>query len=163
MTKDVFLGLGSNINDRLKYLDTAASLIGSCSNIETVSVSSVYETEPWGIKEQDSFLNRVMKVNTSFTPEELLDFIKEAEKKTGRKERQKWYEREIDIDILFFGTTILENDTFAIPHKEVQNRRFVLIPMCELDGDFVHPVLNKTMTELLKLTKDFSEVCIYKK
>lgn len=162
MTRDVFLGLGSNINDRLKYLNTAASLIGSCSNIETVEVSSVYETEPWGIKEQGSFLNRVMKVNTSFTPEELLDFVKEAEKKAGRKERRKWYEREIDIDILFFGNMVLESERFSIPHKEVQNRKFVLVPMCELDGEFIHPVLKKTMNELLKITKDISEVCIYK-
>lgn len=162
MTRDVFLGLGSNINDRLKYLNTAASLIGSCSNIETVEVSSVYETEPWGIKEQGSFLNSVMKVNTTFTPEELLDFVKETEKKAGRKERKKWFEREIDIDILFFGNMVLESERFSIPHKEIQNRKFVLVPMCELNGEFIHPVLKKTMNELLKITEDISEVCIYK-
>mgnify|MGYP000002149925 CR=1 FL=1 len=162
MTRDVFLGLGSNINDRLKFLDTAASLIGSCSNIETVSVSSVYETEPWGIKEQNLFLNRVIKVDTSFSPKELLDFVKKTEKKAGRKEREKWYEREIDIDILFFANVVYEDEKFSVPHKEVQNRKFVLVPMCELDGNFIHPVLKKTMNELLKITKDISEVCIYK-
>lgn len=162
MTSDVFLGLGSNINDRQKFLDTAASLIGSCSNIKTVSVSSVYETEPWGVKEQNLFLNRVVKIDTSFSPEELLDFVKETEKKAGRKESKKWHEREIDIDILFFGNVVYEDERFSVPHKEVQNRKFVLVPMCELNGGFVHPVLNKTMTELLGLTKDISEVYVYK-
>ncbi|MDD4352507.1 MAG: 2-amino-4-hydroxy-6-hydroxymethyldihydropteridine diphosphokinase [Ignavibacteria bacterium] len=162
MTPDVFLGLGSNINDRLKYLETAASLIGSCSNIQTVCVSSVYETEPWGVKEQNKFLNMVLKVNSHFTPDELMVFVKDIEMKAGRKVRKKWFEREIDIDILFFGNKVLENDILSIPHKEVQNRRFVLVPMCEISESFVHPVLNKTMSELLELTKDISEVSIYK-
>ena len=162
MTPDVYLGLGSNLYDRMKFLDTAASLIGSCSNIETVCVSSVYETEPWGVKNQNSFLNMAMNIKTSFTAEELLGFIKETEKKAGRQERKKWYEREIDIDILFFGKEIHESVKFSVPHKEVQNRRFVLVPMCELNGEFVHPVLKKTMKELLELTKDNSEVIIYK-
>lgn len=162
MTRDVFLGLGSNLNDRLKYLDTAASLIGSCINIKTESVSSVYETEPWGVKEQNSFLNSVMKVSTTFTPEELLGFVKETEKKAGRKERKKWHEREIDIDILFFANVVFEDENFSVPHREVQNRKFVLVPMCEIDGGFVHPLLNKTMTELLRDTRDKSDVYVYK-
>lgn len=104
----------------------------------------------------------VLKVNSHFTPDELMVFVKDIEMKAGRKVRKKWFEREIDIDILFFGNKVLENDILSIPHKEVQNRRFVLVPMCEISESFVHPVLNKTMSELLELTKDISEVSIYK-
>lgn len=76
-------------------------------------------------------------------------------------EREKWHEREIDIDILFFDNRIFNSDNFSVPHKEVQNRKFVLVPMCELNGNFVHPVLNRTMNELLEVTKDISEVKIF--
>lgn len=161
MTRNVFLGLGSNLNDRLGYLKTAASVIGSCVNINLINSSFIYETEPWGIRKQNSFLNQVVEIETSFSPSELLTFIKETEVKTGRIEREKWHEREIDIDILFFDNHIFNSDNFSVPHKEVQNRKFVLVPMCELNGNFVHPVLSKTMNELLELTKDISEVKIF--
>lgn len=161
MIRNVFLGLGSNLNDRLEYLKTAASVIGSCGNINIVNSSFIYETEPWGIRNQNSFLNQVVEIETSFSPSDLLSFIKETESKSGRIERDKWHEREIDIDILFFDTLVFNSENFSVPHKEVQNRKFVLVPMCELNGDFVHPVLYKTMNELLAITKDISEVKIF--
>lgn len=162
MIPEVFLGFGSNIDDRLRFINIAASYIRSCSDIEVVSASSVYETEPWGVKSQNSFLNCVLNIKTSFSPDELLNFVKEVEVKTGRKNRERWYEREIDIDVLFFNDLVLESGDFSVPHKEVINRRFVLVPMCELNGKFVHPVLKKSMFELLEITKDNSKVILYK-
>lgn len=162
MIPEVFLGFGSNIDDRLRFINIAASYIRSCSDIEVVSASSVYETEPWGVKSQNSFLNCVLNIKTSFSPDELLNFVKEVEVKTGRKNRERWFEREIDIDVLFFNDLVLESGDFSVPHKEVINRRFVLVPMCELNGKFVHPVLKKSMFELLEITKDNSKVILYK-
>lgn len=162
MTPEVFLGFGSNISDRLKFINTAASYIRSCSDIEVVSASSVYETEPWGVKNQNNFFNCVLNVKTSFSPVELLNFIKDVEVKTGRKNRERWYEREIDIDVLFFNDLVLESGDFCVPHKEVVNRRFVLVPMCEVNSKFVHPVLKKSMSELLEITKDNSKVVLHK-
>lgn len=161
MKQNVFLGLGSNLNDRLEYLKTATSVIGGCSSIKIVNSSFIYETEPWGIRKQNSFLNQVIEIETSFSPSELLTFIKESEVKSGRIEREKWHEREIDIDILFYDDVVLNTDNFSVPHKEVHNRKFVLVPMCELNESFVHPVFNKTMSELLADTKDISEVKIF--
>lgn len=161
MTRNVFLGLGSNLNDRLEYLKTAVSVIGNCSSIKIVNCSLIYETEPWGIRKQNSFLNQVVEIETSFSATELLAFVKNTELNTGRVEREKWHEREIDIDILFYDNLVLNSGSFTVPHKEVQNRRFVLVPMCELNGDFVHPVLNMTMNGLLEITKDISEVKIF--
>lgn len=162
MIPEVFLGFGSNIDDRLRFINIAASYIRSCSDIEVVSASSVYETEPWGVKSQNSFLNCVLNIKTSFSPDKLLNFVKEVEVKTGRKNRERWFEREIDIDVLFFNDLVLESGDFSVPHKEVINRRFVLVPMCELNGKFVHPVLKKSMFELLEITKDNSKVILYK-
>ena len=161
MKRNVFLGLGSNLNDRLEYLNTAASVIGGCSSIKIVNSSFIYETEPWGIRKQNSFLNQVVEIETSFSPSELLTFLREAEVKSGRVEREKWHEREIDIDILFYDDFVISTDNFSVPHKEVQSRRFVLVPMCELNESFVHPVLKRTMSELLADTKDILEVKIF--
>ena len=103
-----------------------------------------------------------MKISTGFTPLELLNFVKETEIKTGRVKRDKWYEREIDIDILFYNDSVVDTEGYSIPHKEIANRRFVLTPLSEIDGEFIHPVLKKTVNELLKITKDNSEVYLYK-
>lgn len=161
MKKNIFLGLGSNIDERVTYLNTATSLIGSCSYIKIVQSSLIYETEPWGIRNQKSFLNKVLSLESSLSPEDLLTFVKEVEIKTGRTESARWQEREIDIDVLFYDNLIISSDKFNLPHREIQNRKFVLIPMCEIAADFKHPVLNKSMKQLLEETKDISEVKIY--
>jgi 2-amino-4-hydroxy-6-hydroxymethyldihydropteridine diphosphokinase len=161
LNNNIFLGLGSNIEDRVKHLNTATSLIGSCVDIKIVQSSLIYETEPWGIRNQKNFLNQVLKINSSLSPEDLLAFVKEAEINAGRTERARWHEREIDIDVLFYDKEIISTGTYNLPHGEIQNRKFVLIPMCELSEDFVHPVFLKSMRQLLKETKDASEVKIY--
>jgi 2-amino-4-hydroxy-6-hydroxymethyldihydropteridine diphosphokinase len=162
LKSNIFLGLGSNIDDRVKHLYTATSLIGSCADIKIVQSSSIYETEPWGIRNQNSFLNQVLKIQSSLSAPDLLAFVKDVEIKTGRMERVKWHEREIDIDVLFYDNVIISTEKYKVPHGEIQNRKFVLIPMCEIAADFLHPVLNKSMKQLLAETKDISEVKTYK-
>ena len=162
MKRNIFLSLGSNIDDRVIYLNIATSLIGSCVDIKIIKSSLIYETEPWGIRKQKSFLNQVLELNSSFSPEDLLTYVKEVEIKTGRTERAKWHKREIDIDVLFYDNKIISSEKFNLPHKEIQNRRFVLIPMCEIAEDFIHPVLNKSIKQLLRDTKDISEIKLYK-
>ncbi len=162
MKSNIFLGLGSNIDDRVLHLNTATSLIGSCVDIKIVQSSLIYETEPWGIRNQNAFCNQVLMLQSSLSPEDLLTFVKEVEVKSGRTQRDKWLEREIDVDILFYDNEVISTERFSLPHKEVQNRKFVLIPMCEIAEAFMHPVLNKSMRQLLNETKDISEVKLYK-
>lgn len=162
MKTNIFLGLGSNIDDRVTHINTATSLIKGCNEIKIVKSSLIYETEPWGIRNQNAFCNQVLMLESSLLPEDLLTFIKNVEIKTGRTQREKWHEREIDVDILFYGSEIISKEKFSLPHKEIQNRKFVLVPMCEIAQEFMHPVLNKSMKQLLTETKDVSEVKLYK-
>lgn len=162
MKNNIFLGLGSNIDDRVAHINTATSILRSCSDIKIVKSSLIYETEPWGIRNQNAFFNQVLMLECSLLPEDLLTFVKEVEVKSGRTQRDKWHEREIDVDILFYGNEVVSTERFSLPHKEVQNRKFVLVPMCEIAEDFLHPVLNKSMKQLLNETKDISEVKPYK-
>jgi 2-amino-4-hydroxy-6-hydroxymethyldihydropteridine diphosphokinase len=158
LKSNIFLGLGSNIDDRVKHLDTATSLIRSCADIKIIQSSLIYETEPWGIRNQKSFLNQVLKIQSSLSAPDLLTFVKDVEIKTGRIKSAKWHEREIDIDVLFYDNVIISTEKYKLPHGEIQNRKFVLIPMCEIAADFLHPVLNKSIKQLLEETKDISEV-----
>lgn len=144
----IFLGLGSNIGDRTNYISDAVSEIKINKAIKFVKSSSLYETEPWGVEKQNLFLNIVIEIYTSLTPGELLKFIKETETKLGRTARKKWTEREIDIDILFYDDLIIKKKGLSIPHPEIYNRNFVLIPMNEIAPDFVHPVLKKNINYL---------------
>ncbi|MEO6696225.1 MAG: 2-amino-4-hydroxy-6-hydroxymethyldihydropteridine diphosphokinase [Ignavibacteria bacterium] len=149
-----YLGLGSNVGDKLLYIERAVSEIMNLEDCKIIISSSVYETEPWGKKNQDSFLNSVIQIETGQSAESLLKQLKYIEAKIGRTDNAKWAEREIDIDLLFYGNEIIKKDTINIPHGEVENRKFVMIPMCEISPDFVHPVLNKTISQLLKETND---------
>jgi len=162
MKENVYLGLGSNVGNRAGFLKKTAEKISEHKNIKLIRSSSMYETEPWGITDQEKFLNSVIEIETGLMPSELLDFLKATEKSVGRTKRGKWLEREIDIDILFFGDLVYQSGVLTVPHKEVQNRRFVLVPMNEIAPDFVHPVLLKPMKKLLALTRDKSKVKIFK-
>lgn len=158
----VYLGLGSNIGNRFKYLQDALNLINENDGIIILKVSNIYETEPWGFKSQGSFLNMAVESEVKLTPDSLLNVLKNIELKLGRTVNKKWHQREIDIDILFFGDLILDTDVIKIPHPEIPNRNFVLKPLNDLIPDFIHPVLKKTVNELLKKTNDESNVKLYK-
>ena len=155
--KDVYLLLGSNEGKPEDNLRVARMLIEErCGT--TVKSSSLYETEAWGLKEQNNFLNQAILIKTGLNPSALLTELKAIEKELGRIETTKWGPRVIDIDILFYGNEITNLPDLKIPHPYIQDRRFTLAPMGEIAPEFVHPVIKKTMVELLKLCDDNSEV-----
>jgi dihydropteroate synthase/2-amino-4-hydroxy-6-hydroxymethyldihydropteridine diphosphokinase len=155
---NIYIGLGSNLGDRLKYLEQALSLLSA--EIEITSESSIYETPPWGFTDQAPFLNQVIKGTTELTPGNLLDFLKAIENKIGRKETFKYGPREIDIDILFLDNLIIEEDDLVIPHPKFHERAFMLVPFSEIDPDFVHPTQKQKISELMK-KQDCSEIEIF--
>lgn len=160
---EAFLGIGSNIGERISFIENSIREIGNIPSTEIMRISSVYETEPWGNTDQEYFLNCVLKVKTGLTAYNLLDEIKAIEIRTGRVNSGKWNEREIDIDLLFYGKEIISTDKMNIPHLQIEHRNFVLIPLAEISPDYVHPVFNKTVSELLSETKDNLKVIKYLK
>lgn len=150
----VFLGLGSNLGNRAEYIESAINEIGSLKNTKLIKKASLYETEPWGFKEQPDFINSAVEVETSLSAEELFIEVKEIEQKLKRQNIGRWQEREIDIDILFYGDEIIRTEKINIPHKEIENRKFVLVPMNELAPDFIHPVFDETINGLLNKSED---------
>lgn len=145
-----YLSLGSNKGDRIGYVQQAASLLGADEGITIVRSSSFYETEPWGMDTKTWFVNAVVEVKTKYTPQELLKACQRIEAQLGRdrKDSNTYEDRTIDIDILFYNKDILEEDNLTIPHKFLHLRAFILVPMMELNADFVHPVLHKTIEEM---------------
>ena len=153
----VYLLLGSNENDRFKNLEKACKLIAlKCGKI--LKQSALYETEAWGLKEQNSFLNQALIIDTKLPPVELLVQLKAIEKETGRKETVKWGPRVIDIDILFYGNEIVKSKELKIPHPFLHQRKFTLEPINEIEPGFIHPVFQKSVHELLKECPDTSLV-----
>ncbi len=155
----VYLHLGSNLGDRLRYLLKAKFLINKhIGHIKTLS--EVYETAAWGKTDQPDFYNQAILVITQLTPAEVLTEIHQIENILGRnrKPENHWGERTIDIDILFYNNQIINSPSLTIPHRHLQDRNFVLIPLCEIAPNFIHPVLGKSIQELRKLCADDSEV-----
>ncbi len=142
----VFIGLGSNIEPRLEYLLLAVNGLKNLGEIALVS--SVYETVPVGGVAQPDYLNAVVELHSALGPLELAQKLKTLEKTIGRKERPRWHEREIDLDLLFYSDLIIESSELTIPHPEIPKRAFVLIPMRELAPELLHPVLHRTMRDL---------------
>ncbi|WP_420318311.1 2-amino-4-hydroxy-6-hydroxymethyldihydropteridine diphosphokinase [Ekhidna sp.] len=144
----IYLLLGSNMGNRLEYLREAEQLLIS-KGIQIVDESSIYETEPWGKENQDWFLNVVLQIETSSTPEVLLNMILEVEKSIGRIRKEKWGERSIDIDILYYNETVLKSDQLTVPHPGIPERRFTLIPLVEMCPLELHPTSLKNHMTLL--------------
>ncbi|MDF9796791.1 2-amino-4-hydroxy-6-hydroxymethyldihydropteridine diphosphokinase [Catalinimonas alkaloidigena] len=144
----IYLLLGSNLGDRLQVLaDTQKEIEKTVGAI--TKASNVYETEPWGVSNQPSFYNQVVKIDSELSPHKLLNSIQLIEYKIGKIKLGKWRERLIDIDILYYDQLLIDDEELTLPHPEIQNRRFTLVPMCELNPDFIHPVFNKSQVELL--------------
>lgn len=151
----ILLSLGSNIGDKKSYLTTAIDYISE-TLVRVDKISSIYSSEPVGYKDQDWFYNLCVLGKTSYPPEELILKLKEIESEIGRKSRQRWHQREIDIDIIFYGNKIISTDDLNIPHPEMSKRKFVLLPAQEIAPTWEHPELNKTVSELLENTSDNS-------
>ncbi len=156
--EDVFLGIGSNVGDRLHFLADAIRRLKGLSGTSIVNTSSVYKTEPVGVKNQDEFLNVVVWIRTSLDREEFYSRVKQIEKEAGRLERERWGPREIDIDILMFGDHIVNGPAIVIPHKEMMNRRFVLQPFAEIAPDAIHPAAHTSIKELLAVCGDTNAI-----
>ena len=156
----VYLLLGGNLGNRENNLSQALKLIEKDVGHVQKS-SSIYETAPWGIEDQPLFLNQCLKITTTLSPELLLKTLKKIENKIGRKERDRWHAREIDIDILFYDDLIQADDLLTIPHPKLHERRFTLMPLQEIASDLIHPKSNKTISQLLDECKDLLEVNIY--
>ena len=152
----VYLGLGSNLGEREENLCQALTLLSRKVSLE--EVSSVYETEPVGYKEQPLFLNLVCRVTTRLRPEELLHLAKEIEARMGRIPSFPNAPRPIDIDILFYDNKIVKTQNLIIPHPRLQERAFVLIPLAEIAPDLVHPEMEKSIAELANDVKGQSGV-----
>ena len=153
----VFLQLGSNMGDRDAYLKNVNKLI--TEEIGAIQKKSkIYESVPWGVENQNNYLNQVLEIKSEFLAEEVLEKVLQIEDKIGRIRNEKWGERIIDIDILFFNDLIVEKEGICIPHIHLHNRKFVLIPLNEIAPSFTHPKYNKTIGELLSECKDIDRV-----
>ena len=156
----VFLLTGGNLEDRMQNLQKAGSLIEEYVG-QILRKSSVYETAAWGNTAQPSFLNQVIEISTLLPAEKVLSTLLEIEQKLGRIRLEKMGPRMIDIDILYFNHSIFFSTNLIIPHPQLHNRRFVLVPLAEIAPEFVHPILEKNSQQLLQACDDLLEVKKY--
>lgn len=152
----IYIGLGSNLGDRKQRLEDAIRELDACG-VHTVRRSSIYETEPFGVKDQPDFLNMVIAVETEMSPEALLDTCLAVETKLGRVRRRYWGERTIDIDLLAYHNEVRRTPRLRLPHMYLAMRRFVLLPLAEIAGDDKIQY-GKTAEELLMACRDMGKV-----
>lgn len=149
MNHTVYLSLGTNLGDRAENLKQALAFLPP--QMQVRKRSNVYETPPWGYTEQDAFLNQVVEAATYLEPEPLLKHLKRLETALGRKATFRYGPRLIDLDILFYDDLVLETPLLTLPHPHLHERGFVLLPMMDIAPDLVHPVLKKSIRELIAL------------
>ena len=158
----VILGLGSNIEPRVAFINEAIAEIKVAYQGENIIYSSLYESEPVGFQSATNFINMCMMIKTSKSALELLHLNKNIEQKLGRsvKKGDIYESRTIDIDILYFDQEVIKNSELIIPHSKLEKRKFVLIPLNQIAKDFIHPVFNKSNEQLLDECKDENQVIL---
>jgi 2-amino-4-hydroxy-6-hydroxymethyldihydropteridine diphosphokinase len=145
---EAFLALGSNLGDRIRYMQRAINALRQHDHIRVMALSPLYETEAVGYTEQPDFLNMVAHIQTSLSPQDLLFVCMQIEKENGRTREIKWGPRTLDLDILLYGTQVIQEKNLVIPHPRMCERAFVMIPLCDLAPSLIHPVYKKTIQEL---------------
>lgn len=153
----LILSLGSSVGHRLKTLNSA--LVDINSNIGKISeISSIYETEPWGFEDINLFLNMAVSLQTDLSPRKILNIIHQIELNHGRKRNKKstYQSRTLDIDIIFYGNKLYYENDLQIPHVLAHKRKFVLMPINDIEPNFIHPLFNKSVNQLLKACTDNS-------
>ncbi len=158
-----YLSLGSNTGDRLGYLKQALKMLNESRTVTVVRTSALYETEPWGNKNLNWFVNAVLEIKTKLLPRELLELCKNIELKIGRKPScSKEYEnRIIDIDILFYGDLTINEPDLKIPHEHLDKRAFEIVPLLELIPDYEHPKYKKSLLKLHENLETLDDVFLY--
>ena len=159
----VYLSLGSNLGDRVGFVQQATSLLVAHSEINIVATSYFYESEPWQMASDNWFVNAVVQLSTTLSPEDLLTECQRIEQLLGRKRNNEttYQDRTIDIDIIFYDKLILNNERLTIPHKHFHKRVFMLVPMLEIAEDYVHPFFGKTVESLYDEIENPEIVCLY--
>ena len=155
MLEEAVLGFGSNIGNRFLNIKSALRTLSLNKDLNLLAVSKIYETEPWGFKKQNCFLNCAAVFMCRLEPIEFLKLLKSYEASAGRKDNTKWQAREIDIDILFYGNRIINNNRLKVPHPYIKQRNFVLKPLVELIPGFIHPELKKSIKNLYAGSKRY--------
>jgi len=150
----IFIGLGANLGDRLMALRRALSALNAIAGVEVISVSSLYETEPVGVRQQPDFLNAVAELRSRLEPEALLRVAQEVEHRMGRRRIRRWGPRSIDIDLLLWGDRVIASDELSIPHPEMKRRNFVLVPLAEIAPEVEFPLQRVTIAALLEQSPD---------
>lgn len=148
MSHTVYIALGTNLGDRLANLREAIESMPP--DVKVVDESHIYETPPWGYEDQPAFLNMAVKAETGMQPESLLRYLKQLEIELGREQNFRWGPRLIDLDILFYDDRIIDSPPLVIPHPRLHERAFVLVPLADVAPEHVHPLLGKSIRDLLR-------------
>jgi 2-amino-4-hydroxy-6-hydroxymethyldihydropteridine diphosphokinase len=151
------------LNDKINNLDRAIDLVGRSPGTRVLRKSSIYQTEPVGVKEQPDFLNMVLEIDTALSPFELLDFLQGVEQTMARKKEIRWGPRNIDLDLLLYEDEVIDSERLILPHPGMHLRKFVLVPLAEIARDKIHPVFKKTIVNLLEDLKENSKVELLKR
>ena len=159
----VYLSLGSNLGDRLGYVQQAAGILGTTKDIKIIATSSFYETEPWQMDSPNWFVNAIIQISTSLSPDELLIVIQRIESQLGGEHSgvRPYTDRTIDIDILFYDNKLINTEKLIVPHRFFHRRACMLVPMLEIAQDFIHPLFNKSVSQLYDELENPEQVVLY--
>lgn len=159
----VYLSLGSNKGDRVGYIQQATGILDATDKINLIRTSAFYETEPWNADTKNWFVNAIVEIKTTLSPQELLNTCQQIEAQLGRNREVEGHygDRTLDIDIIFYDDEIIDEDNLTVPHKFFHERAFTLVPMLELSPDFMHPLLNKTVMQLHEELENPEMVFLY--